>query len=283
MAIERIYPQSKRQQGFTLVELIIVIVVMGILSFGTVQFILNTSDAYGDAARRERMGATRRVTVEKIAREVRTALPNSARVGLSGGGIHCLEFVPVLDGSNYVDLPVLAASTGFSSIPFINAPELGRVAVYPLSVAGVYDLTASQAVVSPAVTTVAADLVSSAVVSVSFSPSSHQFPTDSPSKRWFMVDTPVSFCLDGNQLFRYQNYGFFVNQPFPDAAPVFMSTTTPDRQLVAGNVTAEAAGVPFVVIPPTLQRNGMVQMDLSFKIFAEGLRISHEVQLRNVP
>lgn len=277
-------PMSRHcQRGFTLIELIIVIVVMGILSFGTVQFILNSSEAYSDAARWERMGSTGRVAIEKIAREVRTALPNSIRIGVSAGGIHCLEFVPVFAGSDYIDMPVLSASTGFSSIPFINQPDIGRVAVFPLNSAEVYDLSASAAVISPAVTSVGSDLVSTAVVSVSFS-SSHQFLADSPSKRWFMVDDPVSFCLDGEQLFRYQGYGYGTAQPFPDTAgPVTMPTAVPNRQLFAASVSAEASGIPFVVVPPTLQRNALVQLDLSFKALGEGVRISHEVQLRNVP
>ncbi|MEH6814446.1 MAG: prepilin-type N-terminal cleavage/methylation domain-containing protein, partial [Motiliproteus sp.] len=72
MAASRYSQQRLGQRGFTLVELIIVIVVMGILSFGMVQFILNSSDAYSDAARRERMGSTGRAAIEKMAREIRT-------------------------------------------------------------------------------------------------------------------------------------------------------------------------------------------------------------------
>ncbi|MCW8887346.1 MAG: prepilin-type N-terminal cleavage/methylation domain-containing protein [Motiliproteus sp.] len=271
-----------RSRGFTLVELIVVIVVMGIMSFGTVQFILNTSDAYNDAARWERMGSTGRAVIEKMTREARNALPNSVRVGVSTGGVHCLEFIPVLAGSDYIDLPVLAASNSFSSIPFFNEPTLGRVAVYPLDSGDIYDLSVSTAVISPMVTSTASDLVSTAVVSVTMS-SNHQFLDESPNKRWFMVDDPVSYCLDGDQLFRYDSYGFATSQPFPDTAgPVTMPTSVPGRQLMAAGASIEG-GAPFIVVPATLQRNALVQFDLSFKQDQEGLRISHEVQLRNVP
>ncbi len=272
-----------RQGGFTLIELIVVMVVMGILSFGTVRVILNTSDAYSDAARRDRVGSTARAAVERIARELRNALPNSVRSGTSPAGAACLEYVPILAGSNYVDLPLTAASTAFSTIPFSTppfsgAPAVGRVAVYPLFTT-LYDISANPGVISPPVTATAVSLVSTAVVSVPLA-SAHQFSAGSPTRRWFMVADPVSFCLEGERLYRYQDYGFSTSQRYPDPVATALPATTPQRRLLAQGVSAVT---PFVLLPATLQRNAMVELSLRFSQQGEGVDIHHEVQLRNAP
>ncbi len=275
------------QRGFTLVELVIVIVVMAILSFGTVQFILNSSEAYSDAGRRDRLGSSGRIAIEKMAREVRNALPNSARVGELGGD-YCLEFIPVLAGSDYVSVPVMSASSGFPSVPFATAPVVGRAAVYPIDGSSIYTVGVVPAVISPTLSTASAALVSTGVVSVSFD-SAHQFPADSPENRWFMVDQPVSYCLVGELLFRYQNYGYSTAQRFPGSAgalalPSAVTGASGQRYLLASQASAEdAVNGPFRVDPATLQRNALVRFDLSFLEQGEGIRISHEVQLRNVP
>ena len=95
-----------RARGFTLIELVVVITVMGILSIGAVSFITDASDGYANTVRRTELGSTMRLAAERVTRELRNALPNSVRV--SG---NCLEFIPVEGGSTYLNLPVSIAST----------------------------------------------------------------------------------------------------------------------------------------------------------------------------
>lgn len=83
-----------KQQGFTLIELIIVILIMGILAYGSVQFILNTSGAYADSQQRTRLGLVATTTMERLTRELQSALPGSLRVS-SNGQHQCLEFLPI--------------------------------------------------------------------------------------------------------------------------------------------------------------------------------------------
>ncbi|MEH6470156.1 MAG: type II secretion system protein [Halopseudomonas sp.] len=266
-----------RQQGFTLIELVVVIVLLGIISFGSTQYIVNSAESYMDTARRERQGSAARVTVEKISRELRNALPNSVRTSVAND---CIEFVPVLGGSIYTSLPLMTASNGFSSVPFIvdGAPDIGRVAVYPLNTDEIYDLSATSAAassVSPRVTSSQAGLEGNAEVDVQLD-REHQFPLDSPGRRWFMVSDPVSFCLDGERLYRYSDYGFFAIQPLPGG--VNLTESVPQRHLLAIGTSGN-----FVVQAATLQRNALVQLNLDFRERGEGVTINHEVQLRNVP
>ncbi|MEH6649049.1 MAG: type II secretion system protein [Motiliproteus sp.] len=282
---------AAKQRGFTLIELIIVIVVLAIMSFGTTQFIVNSSQSYMDTAVREREGSAARMVVEKITRELRGALPNSVRVidldgSLSGDNQgDCLEFVPALGGSIYTSLPRLGSAASFSSVPFEvgGAPpvssslgSISRAAVYPINTADIYALSASSAISSEIDT--GSVLEGSTEVTVLLQ-ASHQFPLDSPSKRWFMVTAPVSFCIGADgQLFRYGDYGFIdTPQPTPGGFGGG-SEQVPKRSLLA-----KGASGGFVMVPATLQRNALVQLNLDIRDRGEGVTISHEVQMRNVP
>lgn len=84
----------QKQQGFTLVELIVVILIMGILAYGSVQFILNTSGAYVDSQQRSRLAAVATSSLERLSQELRLAMPGSLRLN-SDGPQSCLEFIPI--------------------------------------------------------------------------------------------------------------------------------------------------------------------------------------------
>ena len=123
--------RAARVGGFTLIELVVVITVMGILSIGVVSFITDASDGYANTVRRTELGSTLRLAAERVTRELRNALPNSARV--SG---NCLEFIPVEGGSTYLNLPVAITSTTFNAAAPIDAAMTGtRIAVFPDSAA----------------------------------------------------------------------------------------------------------------------------------------------------
>lgn len=102
-----------RQYGFTLVEMVVVIVVLGAISAGTAMYIVRSMEAYSDTVRRDQLTSTARIAVEKMTRELRNALPNSIRVDNSGG-THCIEFFPVQSGSSYESVPRTAANISFS-------------------------------------------------------------------------------------------------------------------------------------------------------------------------
>ena len=104
----------------------------------------------------------------------------------------------------------------------------------------------------------------------------HRFPAASPSSRFYLVTDPVSFCVDGNRLWRYSGYGVLAGQPAPAALP----TSMPGRALLAQNVTT--AG-PFTFNGATLTRNAVVGIDMTFAQGDDTLRVQHSVQVRNVP
>lgn len=86
-----------QQHGFTLVELIMVIVIMGAIGGMVSVFMKSPIDAYFDSARRAALTDVADTVVRRIARDVRKALPNSVRTS----GANCLEFIPTKTGGRY--------------------------------------------------------------------------------------------------------------------------------------------------------------------------------------
>src|SRR3990167_327162 len=96
------------QSGFTLIEMVITIVLIGILGVGMSRFIGQSVQGVKDTAERQQLSAIGWITSEKISREIRDALPNSFRLN-SGGS--CIEFIPTVAGTDYLTVPVVSAAT----------------------------------------------------------------------------------------------------------------------------------------------------------------------------
>ncbi|MBV1879275.1 MAG: prepilin-type N-terminal cleavage/methylation domain-containing protein [Pseudomonadales bacterium] len=259
---------SIANRGFSLIELVVVIVLMSILSLAGVEIIGYTADAYASMLGRQTLGNSARIAVDKMSREIRQGLPASARVVSS-----CVEYIPIAAAGSYLDLPVEASAISFQAVPMNNGQGAvtGRVAVYPIS-NSLYDL--SNNVLSGAATLSTPDTDNQITVTLA---SSFQFANHSPGQRFFIVQDPVSFCIDGDNLFRYQNYGLSNSQP----DIIDLPTSLPDRALLVNKVGT--SGNPFEVLDASLQRNALVAIDLTFLEDGETVRILHEVQLRNVP
>lgn len=282
MNINQQKKSAKKHSGFTLIELVMVIVVLGIISVGSLSFISNSAQGLVDTAERQVLASTATIAVEKVLREVRRALPNSVRT-FSDGSNECLELVPILHSSEYVSIPTASAATSFESIKFVTeaGTESGYVAVYPNSLISVYDSGQSISSSTGTASTVSgASTPNIELQTITFSDAEgYRFPTESPTKRFFLVDQPISFCDDINgRLWRYQNYGF--NLDSTSSIP----TTGSDRILIADSLKSNS--LAFKILPAQLQRNAVVRMTVVIErggTSTEQVDITQEVQLRNVP
>ncbi|MDY6982082.1 MAG: prepilin-type N-terminal cleavage/methylation domain-containing protein [Pseudomonadota bacterium] len=301
------------QRGFSFVEVIVAIVIMGILAVGITQFIVDSASAYSVSATRNQVAASGRVVIDRIAMELHNALPESVRVsaplnaadasnGLGAAGDQCIEFIPVVRATTYLNpriRPAAASMAPFNVVDFVP----------PLQVLPFVD---HYAVIYP---TNASDLYkdaygnTEAIVEVSVSDSnagdglhevtpqtSHRFKRASSVDRLFLVESPVSFCVSGNKLFRYSDYGFHAAQRVPltpggsctAGLNQCLPAQTPGRVLISDQVdnttfTGGSNGQAFDFEPANRRRNAVVQLQLLFSQSGEQVLLNHEIMQQSTP
>lgn len=98
-------------RGFTLVEMIVVIVITGIIGGIVAMFIRAPVQSYVDSARRAEMSDVADTALRRIARDLHTAVPNSLRMTADPTYV---EFLPTRDGGRYRVTDVGAGACGVS-------------------------------------------------------------------------------------------------------------------------------------------------------------------------
>ncbi len=253
--------------GFTLVELIIVIVVLSILALGTTRYIVQTTEQYTASADRAKLIGSGRVAVEKIVRRLRNALPNSVRVSASG---RCVEFFPILAGTatvGVVPLPVNPLPT--ATFTLSSAPTNYAV-IAPLTAGELYNPPPGPQVIRQTVIA-SAGTYSSIDLGAPFT-----FLRTSPTERVYLVGQPQRFCASANALTHYSGYG--IQASLNDTPPAGALVS-----LVAEDIDVSLPDLNFQYTAGTLQRNAILAVTLNFVKNGDPVRIFHEVQIRNVP
>ncbi|GHD48973.1 MSHA biogenesis protein MshO [Marinobacter persicus] len=260
----------RRATGFTLVELVMVIVLLSIVATISVQFVALSTQGAIDVGSRQQRALSSVVISEQISRSLRAALPTSIRTNTDQS---CIEWMPIIAASTYQGLPVGNTPNSFVALPLPDERSAsGRVVVYGYG-SNVYDLT-NPGPISPLATMPSG----TAPVAVTFDNGAiHRFSAQSPEKRFYIVDNPRTFCQQGRFLYRYKDYG--INATPASNLPVSM----PDREVLAANLRENT--LQFDVEPQSLQRGAVVsfRMVLEDTGTRETTNLSQEVQIRNVP
>ncbi len=263
-----------RQQGFTLVELVIVIVLAGLIAVGSTLFIGQAVKGVTDTAERQKIAATSWIVSEKISRDLRRALPNSLRLGSSSGFTdNCIEFVPIVEGTFYRSIPVGVAESTAELFEFesYDAGQLAsgdRLAVFPRDNIESYSLASPGPISSPMSSIAAGSLPGT--VAVSFL-SNTAFQDESPQNRVYVVREPLSYCFASGVLRMYRNYGF---------QSAFSSGALSNPVVVATGMRSGS----FEYDTSSVNTNATVNILSSFELEnGVAFEFNQEVQVRNVP
>ncbi|MCY7295265.1 PilW family protein [Alteromonas sp. a30] len=283
--------------GFTLIELVSVIILIAIVMLGVTGFIGSGVQIYLDATERDQLLGDSRFIVERMSREVRTALPNSVRIS-GNNNAHCLEFAPIRWSTFYEDIPVAPepASSALSAINLIglgsesyieNVDNSDFVVVYATNSGQVYDTTQTSGVSRR----FGLNSVTSAAIATVELDNSVQFATDSPLSRLYVVDgQTVSYCVrnvGANAISGSKNMYRHI-APYQEVQPIYTSggvlmaenidnTLSNNPQLVPQNDD------PFRVYAASLQRNAYVRVRLRFRRNEEVVVFNNEIHIPNSP
>lgn len=255
-------------QGFSLLEMIIVIVIIGILGSMTTKIMVLPVQGYLDLQRRNALVDNAESALRQMQRDIRRALPNSIRI-TDGGKV--LELLHTTDGGRYRSqlgawanedvLNFAASDNRFDVIGTLHENPDGWVVIYNLGEVGADAYAGDNR---------AAIAISSTTARIELGVAK-QFPRKSPQQRFFIVDTPITYrCnLATGVLLRYTDY--------PISA---VQSATPDSQgrLQAQDVT----GCNFSYSSVVGERTGLVTLEIMLTDSkGESTGLMHQVHVDN--
>jgi MSHA biogenesis protein MshO len=269
------------QRGFTLMEMVIVIIILSIVAGMASTFLRSPLQSYFDSIARARLVDIADTALRRVARDLQAALPNSVR-NATIGGVEYLEFIPTLGGGRYrAELTSTGSGAALSFVsnnasfdilsPALTVPATSYVVIFNLGIPGAdaYEGYLSAANVMRPATANASSSQTIALDVANRAP----FPFESPSRRLQLVSQPVTYACNSTAgtLTRYAGYGFNATQSAPTGTPT----------LIANNVSAPCNFTYTGV--SRASGTGLVTMTLHLSINSESVSLAQEVHVNNVP
>ena len=299
---------TQHSKGFTLIEMIVVIVITGIIAGMVAMFIRAPVQGYVASARRAEMTDIADTALRRLGRDVRTAVPNSVRMPTPAGSTY-FEFLPTTEGGRYRVNPTGgaggcaavagnslgdalnfdAADTCFEIVGTPIATSVGDAIVIGSTQSDgnqpyqlVNSATGVRRMVAAAGTTTV-QVTSGTPLPASSELEGHRFEVV-PSAQWAVtyacVSPDGSACgTDANgdgtcRLMRYRAYGF---NPIQVPPP-----------LANGAMLAQRVSACTFVYNTENQRNSLLAMRLVISrgdqdSGSESVNLYHEVHINNIP
>lgn len=264
-----------KQEGFTLIELIMVIVIVGILATMTTSIITLPVKSYIDLERRTTLVDTAEISLRRMQRDIRRALPNSVRI-TNGGTV--VELLHTTDGGRYrakLDdsdgsgdiLKFTSADSSFDVLGSLNVVPSGELVIYNLG-----STSANAYAGNNRATLSNTSTIDSIVLSVA-----KLFPFQSPQQRFFIVDTPVTYSCASGELRRYDN---------AIDASYSISSSAPTLASLSYKIQAKAniLSCSFSYDAGTAARGGLVTLEITLTDDSgESAKLIHQVHVDNAP
>lgn len=293
---------KNHSRGFTLIELIVVMVVTGVLAGVLAVFFRPAMQNYLAAASRAELTDLADTSMRKITRDIRLSVPNSVRLV----GNNAIEMIPSSMGGRYrtavdtnwneleaVDtmaLNITEEVEGFDVLtPMPIRPAAGDfVVIGNMDPSDVYAANSpSRAVIAtanPAPAPTASPTHAAGTARLTFNPKV-RFPAGYDGGRFFVVPAAqravTYFChgvtpAGGGVLYRSSNYGF---NPAPTDPTDASMPGTAGSAILAKNVSA----CQFGYTPGTTQERGLATILLSLTKDNETVTLSYSTHVSNAP
>ena len=271
--------QPVQQSGFTLVEMIVVMVITGIIGGMVAIFIKAPVQGYVDSARRAELTDIADTALRRLSRDVRTAVPNSVRLT----GSKALEFLPTKDGGRYRadtggNNNILSFGAGGTTkfdiigtpIPIVAGTDYIVIGSTQSDAAPPYDQTGTGILRKVSAMT-------NGNTTITFAVPELPVWAELPTQRFDVVDgaqQAVTYSCEGvgtaggngtGQLKRYSNYGF----------SHVLAGTPP---ILADKVSA--CTMEYDVVN---QRLGLLAIRLTLTSGGESVNLYNEIHVNNVP
>lgn len=271
-------PAAARPSGFTLIEMVMVMTIVGIVAAMVAVFIRAPVEGYVDSVRRAELTDAAEAALRRIQRDVRLALPNSLRQTADG-----FEFIQTRSGGRYRD--EADGSTGGNFLRFtatVNPcgnnrcfdvlgplPEMATgdfVVVYNLGVPGADAYAGSN---RAAIQSIAGNTVTLAA-----NPFAAQSPPlPSPGARFQVVgqnERVVRYTCVGGVLTRHAGCDF-ANTASGCTAAVLAGSPTTTASCAIDYLSAET------------HRNGLLYIALTLSSGGESVTLFNQIHVDNTP
>lgn len=286
-------------QGFTLIELIMVIVLIGALSSVATILITGPVQGFLDTGRRAELVDIAETALQRMTREIHDALPNSIRIS-NNGVQYGIEYLSTITGGRYRNLQ---ATGGPSNKLNFNTSSDSFDILGGLPDFGVIDTTGGSGQASCLSNTVdclaiyntgttatdfnayngdnIAAITAVSNTSMTFNNSdvpAWSFPARSPGNRFFVVDGPVSFVCDSSsgELLMYQGYNIMAGQPLTAAYFGVAGAVLADKVSNCGVNT-------FLYNAGAGMRYGLVVIRLNISADGENISLLQQAHVLNAP